>query len=106
MAERHITPDSVMSPGLTRHCERLELHVTRPRRVWTDFTVYGSDRKADSLSAFRNRVTRLWRTVLIHRGQKHHLTWVWMRKLADRWIPAPRVLHPYPRVRFDAIHPR
>jgi RNA-directed DNA polymerase len=60
----------------------------------------------DSLSAFRNRVTRLWRTVLIHRGQKHHLTWVRMRKLADRWIPAPRVLHPYPRVRFDAIHPR
>jgi RNA-directed DNA polymerase len=60
----------------------------------------------DSLSAFRNRVTRLWRTVLIHLGQKHHLTWVRMRKLADRWIPAPRVLHPYPRVRFDAIHPR
>ena len=60
----------------------------------------------DSLSAFRNRVTRLWRTVLIHRGQKHHLTWVRMRKLADRWIPAPRVLHPYPRGRFDAIHPR
>jgi RNA-directed DNA polymerase len=59
-----------------------------------------------SLSAFRNRVTRLWRTILIHRGQKHHLTWVWMRKLADRWIPAPRVLHPYPRVRFDAIHLR
>src|SRR5215469_12904572 len=38
----------------------------------------------DSLSAFRNRVTRLWRNVLIRRGQKHHLTWVWMRKLADR----------------------
>ena len=60
----------------------------------------------DSLSAFRYRVIRLWRTMLIHRGQKHHLTWVRMRKLVDRWIPQPRVLHPYPRVRFDAIHPR
>jgi hypothetical protein len=33
---------------------------------------------------------------LIHRGQKHNLTWARMRKLADRWIPQPRVLHPYP----------
>ena len=60
----------------------------------------------DSLSAFRYRVIRLWRTMLIHRGQKHHLTWARMQRLADRWIPKPRVLHPYPRVRFDAIHPR
>jgi hypothetical protein len=51
-------------------------------------------------------VIRLWRTMLIHRGQKDHLTWARMRKLADRWIPRPRVLHPYPRVRFDATHPR
>jgi RNA-directed DNA polymerase len=60
----------------------------------------------DSLSAFRYRVIRLWRTMLIHRGQKHHLTWARMQKLADRWLPQPRVLHPYPRVRFDATHPR
>jgi hypothetical protein len=60
----------------------------------------------DSLSAFRYRVIRLWRSMLIHRGQKHNLTWERTRKLADRWIPQPRVLHPYPRVRFDAIHPR
>ena len=59
-----------------------------------------------SLSAFRYRVIRLWRSMLIHRGQKHKLTWERTRKLADRWIPQPRVLHPYPRVRFDAIHPR
>jgi hypothetical protein len=44
--------------------------------------------------------------MLIHRGQKHHLTWVRMQRLADRWLPQPRVLHPYPRVRFDATHPR
>jgi group II intron reverse transcriptase/maturase len=60
----------------------------------------------DSLAAFRYRVIRLWRSILIHRGQKHHLTWARMQQLAERWIPKPRVLHPYPRVRFDAIHPR
>src|ERR1017187_7281411 len=60
----------------------------------------------DSLSAFRYRIIRLWRTMLIHLGQKHHLTWARMQRRAGRWIPQPRVLHPYPRVRFDAAHPR
>jgi len=70
------------------------------------FNYHAVPGNTDSLSAFRYRVTRLWRTTLIHRGQKHHLTWERMHKLADRWIPQPRVLHPYPRVRFDATHPR
>jgi RNA-directed DNA polymerase len=60
----------------------------------------------DRLAAFRYRMIRLWRTMLIHRGQKHRLTWARMQKLADRWLPQPRVLDPYPRVRFDVIHPR
>jgi RNA-directed DNA polymerase len=64
------------------------------------FNYHAVPGNTDSLSAFRNRVIRLWRTMLIHRGQKHHLTWARMRKLADRWIPRPRVLHPYPRVRY------
>jgi hypothetical protein len=29
-----------------------------------------------------------------------------VRPLAQRWIPVQRVLHPFPRERFDAIHPR
>jgi group II intron reverse transcriptase/maturase len=70
------------------------------------FNYHAVPGNTDSLSAFRYRVIRLWRTMLIHRGQKHHLTWARMRKLADRWLPQPRVIHPYPRVRFDATHPR
>jgi hypothetical protein len=23
-----------------------------------------------------------------------------------RWLPQPRILHPYPDARFDAIHPQ
>jgi RNA-directed DNA polymerase len=80
---------------------------------------YGSGRSCKAISTttrYRETLTvcwhsaigviRLWRTMLIHRGQKHHLTWERMRKLADRWKPQPRVLHPYPRVRFDVKHPR
>jgi hypothetical protein len=29
-----------------------------------------------------------------------------MQLLIDRWLPRPRVLHPYPGVRFDAMNPR
>jgi hypothetical protein len=57
------------------------------------FNYHAVPGNTDSLSAFRYRLTRLWRTMLIHRGQKHHLTWERMQRLADRWIPQPRVLH-------------
>jgi group II intron reverse transcriptase/maturase len=70
------------------------------------FNYHAIPGNTDSLFVFRHRAIRLWRSMLIHRGQKHHLTWVRMQRLADRWLPQPRVLHPYPRVRFDATHPR
>jgi group II intron reverse transcriptase/maturase len=70
------------------------------------FNYHAIPGNTDSLNAFRNRSVRLWRTMLIHRSQRHHLSWARMQRLADRWLPQPRVLHPYPRVRFDAIHPR
>src|SRR5467141_2188694 len=63
------------------------------------FNYHAVPGNTDRLSAFRCRVIRLWRTMLIHRGQKHHLTWERMGALSDRWIPQPRVLHPYPGVR-------
>ena len=28
------------------------------------------------------------------------------RSIVDRYLPLPRILHPEPGVRFDAIHPR
>jgi group II intron reverse transcriptase/maturase len=69
------------------------------------FNYHAVPGNTDSLTAFRYRVIRLWRSTLRHRGQRH-LNWAWMQRRAKRWIPQPRVLHPYPRVRFDAMHPR
>jgi len=60
----------------------------------------------DSLYVFRFRLTLLWRRALIRRSQRHRLNWKRMRKLIERWLPKPRILHPYPSVRFDATHPR
>ena len=70
------------------------------------FNYHAVPGNSDSLATFRSRVIRLWRSMLIHRGGKRNLTWARMIKLAVRWLPSPRILHPYPRVRFDAIHPR
>src|SRR5215469_3491093 len=60
----------------------------------------------DRLKAFRTRVTRLWRRALLARSQKHRLTATRMYSLETRWLPQPRVLHPYPEQRFAASHPR
>ena len=58
------------------------------------------------LSLLRYRVTRLWRWALRRRGQQHRPNWAQIGRLVDRWLPTPRVLHPYPSVRFAANHPR
>lgn len=60
----------------------------------------------DSLGVFRERVTRLWRRTLLSRSQTHRLPWTRMHRLAARWLPEPRVLHPYPEVRFAARYLR
>jgi group II intron reverse transcriptase/maturase len=58
------------------------------------------------LLTFRHRLCRLWRMVLIRRSQRGGVSWERLTMLLDRWIPLPRVLHPYPRERFDATYPR
>src|SRR5450755_1900818 len=59
-----------------------------------------------SMGKFREQVARYWRLALRRRSQKSRMTWDRFRPLAQRWIPVQRVLHPFPRERFDAIHPR
>ena len=61
------------------------------------FNYHAVPGNTDILRVFHYRVTRLWRQVLIRRGQRGYLNWVRMRRLEERWIPMPRVLHPYPR---------
>jgi RNA-directed DNA polymerase len=58
------------------------------------------------LQAFRDAVTRYWRQTLSRRSQKGGVDWERMNRLVRRWIPSVRITHPYPNVRFDAIHPR
>lgn len=59
-----------------------------------------------SLSRFRNRIGRYWRRALERRSQKGRLKAGRATRLLQRWLPMPRLVHPYPDVRFDATHPR
>jgi len=55
-----------------------------------------------AVSEFCEQVKRHWLRVLRRRGQRGRPNWDRMRRLAERWLPKPRVLHPYPEKRFDA----
>src|SRR6267378_2632172 len=59
-----------------------------------------------ALAAFRFFVTNLWRRTLRQRSQKDWTTWERIKRLADDWLPQPRILHPWPESRFAVRHPR
>ena len=59
-----------------------------------------------ALGRFRDRLCRRWWQALRRRSQKRRPGWDRLRPHFERWIPRPRILPPYPDVRFDALHPR
>ena len=59
-----------------------------------------------ALGAFRFHVTDLWRRTLRRRSQKDGMTWPRVAKIAEAWLPSPRILHPWPNRRFAVKHPR
>ena len=78
------------------------LRVRTGRQVVTGhFAYYAVPAKWPSSLAFRHHVTDLWRRTLRGRSQKDRLTWDRMTKLVDDWLPQPRILHPWPDIRFD-----
>jgi RNA-directed DNA polymerase len=58
------------------------------------------------LRAFRDGVKRCWWQVLRRRGHRRPWSWERLVPILNRWLPSPRILHPYPSDRFDAKHPR
>ncbi len=59
-----------------------------------------------ALGAFRYHVINLWRRTLRRRSQKGRMTWERITKIADSWLPPPKILHPWPEQRFAVNHPR
>jgi group II intron reverse transcriptase/maturase len=59
------------------------------------------------LRQFRNAIQVTWLRTLQRRSQRgRRLTWEKFSKLSKRWLPTPKILHPYPNVRLECQHPR
>ncbi len=63
---------------------------------------YAVPGNTDAVAAFRTQATRHWYRALRRRSQRSRLNWERMNRLATRWLPPARPLHPWPNVRFDA----
>jgi group II intron reverse transcriptase/maturase len=59
-----------------------------------------------SLYRFRERIGMYWRHALERRSQRGRLTAARLGRLFTRWLPKPRLVHPYPEIRFAARYPR
>ena len=64
---------------------------------------YGVPSNRQALSSFRFQVARHWFQALRRRSQRTRLTWERMYRLIDRWLPPPRIHHPYPLRRLGVI---
>ena len=70
------------------------------------FAYHAVPTNSAALVTFRDEIIARWRWVLHRRSQKSALTWTRMTKLADDWLPKPRILHPWPNQQFVVKHPR
>jgi len=66
------------------------------------YAYYAVPGNTDAISAFRYQLVRLWRKRLLRRSQRSRLNWARMTLIANRWLPNPRVMHPFPQLRFAA----
>jgi RNA-directed DNA polymerase len=55
-----------------------------------------------AVARFRTQVTRHWLNALRRRSQRHRLNWTRMNRIATRWLPPVRIMHPWPTERFYA----
>ena len=62
---------------------------------------YAVPGNTDAVAAFRTQATRHWYKALRRRSQRTRLNWTRMNRLANRWLPPARVMHPFPEMRFD-----
>ena len=70
------------------------------------FNYHAVPTNSRALAAFRHHVTVLWQRTLRRRSQKDRTAWDRMAQLVNDWLPKPRILHPWPSVRFAVRHPR
>lgn len=64
------------------------------------YRYYGVPNNSRRLSAFRYHLLCYWKWTLRRRSQRQRTTWERMNLIATRWLPLPRIYHPYPEERL------
>src|SRR4051794_39798699 len=73
-------------------------------RGWLAY--YAVPMSAPAITAFRqHHAIERWHHALRRRCQRRRLAWRRVRVLAERYLPFPRILHPWPEQRFLVTHP-
>jgi RNA-directed DNA polymerase len=67
------------------------------------YNYYGVPTNSRAMSAFRFHAHRLWYRLLRRRSQKSRINWKRMGRLVKRWLPYPKIRHPYPEQRLCVI---
>ncbi len=70
------------------------------------FAYHAIPTNSKRIVSFWHHVIELWRRTLSYRSQRAYLTWDKISRLVSYWLPPPRILHPWPNVRFAVKHPR
>jgi RNA-directed DNA polymerase len=64
---------------------------------------YGVPMNWSALFTFCSQVGWLWHRALARRSQTGFVSWERMRRLIQRWLPPPRIVHPYPLRRLGVV---
>lgn len=67
------------------------------------YQYYGVPLNSIMLKNFHYQVKRLWRQSLSRRSQKGYVTWERMDRLTRKWLPNPRIYHPFPSQRLRVL---
>ena len=64
------------------------------------YNYYAVPRNNEAVRTFRYRILQMWKRALGRRSQNGKVKWKRMNLYIKRWLPDPRVVHPYPTQRL------
>jgi len=92
---------------------RLRMHQPIPEQgqwlkqiVTGYFNYHAVPTNGRALVTFRFHLIAFWKRTLWRRSQKDRTGWARIKRLANDFLPKPRILHPWPDARFAVTHPR
>lgn len=108
-ALKRITSRKKMSAKLADIREKLRQRITGGRTAvgkWLarvlegHYRYYGVPGNYSAMAGYRRRVQEIWHRALLRLSHRTRITRDRMQELADRWLPTPKIVHPYPDARF------